>query len=102
MTMPSTARELISFKRYKGEVVRVEASEYMGKRFINLRKWYTGPDGTLRPTKEGVSIKFDELRALVVAMGTYYKDEQAVQANLPSLKQTVSTVVAQQLKSDDK
>jgi len=40
----------------KGEIFRVEISEFKGKHFVNIRVWYTDPNGEYKPTQKGVAI----------------------------------------------
>ncbi|EOQ90012.1 transcriptional Coactivator p15 [Leptospira yanagawae serovar Saopaulo str. Sao Paulo = ATCC 700523] len=40
----------------RGEVIRVEISEYKGQTFFNIRVWYTDPNGELKPTQKGIAI----------------------------------------------
>ena len=40
----------------KGEVIRVEVSEYKGKKFLNIRVWYTDANNELKPTQKGIAI----------------------------------------------
>ncbi|MEM7184834.1 MAG: transcriptional coactivator p15/PC4 family protein [Spirochaetota bacterium] len=41
----------------RGEVIRVEVSEFRGKKLLNLRVWYTDPESEeLKPTKKGIAI----------------------------------------------
>lgn len=41
----------------RGEVIRVEVSEFKGKKLLNLRIWYTDPASEeLKPTKKGIAI----------------------------------------------
>lgn len=43
----------------RGEVVRVEISEYKGATLFNVRIWYTDPSGEYKPTQKGISISPD-------------------------------------------
>jgi hypothetical protein len=42
--------------RGRGEVLRIEVSEYKGKKNLNLRIWYHDKEGNLKPTQKGVTI----------------------------------------------
>ncbi len=49
----------------RGEVIRVEITEYSGKKLLNIRIWYTDKEGKLAPTKKGVALnieQFDDLK----------------------------------------
>ncbi|HMZ37375.1 MAG TPA: transcriptional coactivator p15/PC4 family protein, partial [Leptospiraceae bacterium] len=37
-----------------GEIIRVEVSEYQGKKYLNVRVWYTDKtSGEFKPTQKG-------------------------------------------------
>lgn len=40
----------------KGEIFRVEISEFKGKSFLNIRVWYTDANGEYKPTQKGIAI----------------------------------------------
>jgi len=40
----------------KGEIIRVEISEFKGKKLLNLRVWYTDANGEYKPTQKGIAI----------------------------------------------
>ncbi|MDF3820970.1 transcriptional coactivator p15/PC4 family protein [Leptospira sp. 96542] len=40
----------------RGEVLRVEISEYKGQTLFNIRIWYQDANGELKPTQKGVAI----------------------------------------------
>lgn len=48
-------------KNSRGEVIRVEADEFKGKKQLNIRTWYIAEDGELRPGKAGIAINLDIL-----------------------------------------
>ena len=54
-----------------GEIIRVEVSEYQGKKYLNVRVWYTDKtSGEFKPTQKGVAIRpdqFDEIFAAIHA-----------------------------------
>ena len=54
-----------------GEIIRVEVSEYQGKKYLNVRVWYTDKtSGEFKPTQKGVAIRpdqFDEFLAAIHA-----------------------------------
>jgi hypothetical protein len=44
-----------------GEIIRVEVSEYQGKKYLNVRVWYTDKtSGEFKPTQKGVAIRPDQ------------------------------------------
>lgn len=48
----------------RGEVIRLEISEYKGKKYVNIRTWYTDPEGKLSPTKKGVALTLEQFQLL--------------------------------------
>ncbi|WP_411824279.1 transcriptional coactivator p15/PC4 family protein [Leptospira sp. 'Mane'] len=40
----------------RGEVIRVEISEYKGQTFFNIRVWYQDATGEFKPTQKGVAL----------------------------------------------
>ncbi|EMO85198.1 transcriptional coactivator p15/PC4 family protein [Leptospira santarosai] len=53
----------------RGEVIRVEVSEYKGIKYLNLRVWYTDKDGKKKPTQKGIAIPpelYDEIKKAVI------------------------------------
>lgn len=40
----------------RGEIIRVEISEYKGNRYLNLRVWYQDAEGNYKPTQKGIAI----------------------------------------------
>ncbi|HUI12551.1 MAG TPA: transcriptional coactivator p15/PC4 family protein [Xanthobacteraceae bacterium] len=45
----------------RGEAVRVQIRNYQGRNLIDLRKFFTGKDGRLRPTKKGLTLSIRKL-----------------------------------------
>jgi hypothetical protein len=52
----------------RGEAVRVQLREYQGVALVDLRKYYTGREGKLLPTKKGLSIAVRKLPELADAI----------------------------------
>ncbi|MDX1958425.1 MAG: transcriptional coactivator p15/PC4 family protein [Leptospiraceae bacterium] len=50
--------------RGKGEILRIEVSEYKGKKLLNLRIWYTDKEGEFKPTQKGVTVSPEDYEAL--------------------------------------
>ncbi|KAG7288525.1 hypothetical protein NEMBOFW57_004878 [Staphylotrichum longicolle] len=44
---------------------RISASQFKGATLINIREYYTAPDGDLRPGKKGISLSLDQYKALL-------------------------------------
>ena len=49
LTQPLTVAEW--WKNRRGESIRISLSTYEGRNLIDLRSWYTGDDGKLKPGK---------------------------------------------------
>ncbi len=53
-----------------GEIIRVEITEFKGRRYLNLRIWYTDKNtGEFKPTQKGIAVKpelFAELKEAVL------------------------------------
>lgn len=52
----------------RGEIIRVELSEYKGSTFLNIRVWYTDKEGEYKPTQKGVSFTLDQFEDLKKAI----------------------------------
>ncbi|MBK8395035.1 MAG: transcriptional coactivator p15/PC4 family protein [Leptospiraceae bacterium] len=56
----------------KGEIIRVEISEFKGKKLLNLRVWYTDANGEYKPTQKGIAIPpelYDQVKEAINAAG---------------------------------
>ncbi|HNJ05666.1 MAG TPA: transcriptional coactivator p15/PC4 family protein [Leptospiraceae bacterium] len=52
-----------------GEIIRVEVSEYQGKKYPNVRVWYTDKtSGEFKPTQKGVAIRPDQFDEFLSAI----------------------------------
>ena len=53
-----------------GEIIRVEISEFKGRKYLNLRIWYTDKEsGEYKPTQRGIAVKpelYSELKEAVL------------------------------------
>ncbi|MCB1180026.1 MAG: transcriptional coactivator p15/PC4 family protein [Leptospiraceae bacterium] len=61
--------------RGRGEVLRIEVSEYKGKKNLNLRIWYTDKEGELKPTQKGVTVApehYEELKEAILEAGSMF------------------------------
>lgn len=47
--------------RSRGEELRVSLSTLGGHSFIDLRLWFRSDDGTMRPSRKGVTCRLDQL-----------------------------------------
>ncbi|MBP9887805.1 MAG: transcriptional coactivator p15/PC4 family protein [Leptospiraceae bacterium] len=56
----------------KGEIIRVEISEFKGKKLLNLRVWYTDANGDYKPTQKGIAIPpelYEQVKEAINAAG---------------------------------
>lgn len=62
------SEHIADIEKGRGEVIRIEISEFKEKKYLNIRTWYTNDNNELAPTKKGVAIsldKFDEFNRAV-------------------------------------
>lgn len=52
----------------KGEIIRVEITEFNGAHLLNLRIWYPTENGEFAPTKKGVTFQWNQMTALSEAL----------------------------------
>ena len=55
-------------KNARGEEIRVSVETFNGHRILNLRTWYRGEDGQMRPGKQGIALKVELLLDLRQAL----------------------------------
>ena len=55
-------------KNGRGEVVRITREEYKGADLVNIRVWFTADDGELRPSKNGLTIRGDQITQMIEAL----------------------------------
>lgn len=66
-------------KGSRGEVIRVEVTEYKGNHYLNLRVWYTDKEGELKPTQKGIAITpdlYEDLKDAVLEAEDWIKKEE--------------------------
>lgn len=71
---------LLEQPRGAGEVLRVILSDYKGRRYADIRVWYTDQAGKVRPGKAGVTLRAEALPDVLAALGqarTLLEDEHA-------------------------
>ena len=56
-----------------GKDVRVEASEYKGKFYINIRRWYEA-DGEWKPGNKGIALTISEWKEFIDKLEDIYID----------------------------
>ncbi len=59
---------MIVIKKNSREELRVSIEEFRGHRLINLRIWFEGDDGQMRPGKQGVALRLEFLPELRAAL----------------------------------
>ena len=50
-----------TFRKNASEEVRVSLYDFKGHRLVNIRVWYTGDDGEMRPGKQGITLRLEQL-----------------------------------------
>ena len=55
-------------KNARGEVVRITREEYKGADLVNIRVWFTADNGELRPSKNGLTIRGDQIPQMIEAL----------------------------------
>ncbi len=53
---------------YRGDVWRIEVSDYQGRQFVNFRRWYRDADGELKPSRDGFTCPVERLAELLAAI----------------------------------
>jgi hypothetical protein len=59
----------------KGEIIRVEISEFKGKKLLNLRVWYTDSNGEYKPTQKGIAIPpelYEQVKEAINSAGSMF------------------------------
>jgi hypothetical protein len=59
----------------KGEIIRVEISEFKGKKLLNLRVWYTDANGEYKPTQKGIAIPpelYEQVKEAINSAGAMF------------------------------
>lgn len=52
----------------KGEIIRIEITEFNGTQLLNLRVWYPTDTGEFAPTKKGVTFQWSQIAELSEAL----------------------------------
>jgi hypothetical protein len=52
----------------RGEAIFVQLREFEGRALVDVRKHFTAKDGTMQPTKKGISIMVTRLPELAAAL----------------------------------
>lgn len=59
---------MITLKKNNAEQIRIEKLNYKGHDVVNMRVWWTSPEGREIPTKKGLTITLDMLPDLLTAL----------------------------------
>jgi len=55
-------------EKIRREIVRVQVNEFEGRRLLDIRVYFPGEDGEMRPTGKGVVIALDKAEDLAAAI----------------------------------
>jgi hypothetical protein len=69
--MPTLAEPAVVAEWWKnrgGETIRVSLSTYEGRNIVDVRTWFTGTDGVMKPGK-GFACSVKHLPKLIAALG---------------------------------
>ena len=53
------------------ESIVVSETEYKGNKYVDVRVFYKDTDGSLKPTRKGVSVRPEKVAELVTALSAY-------------------------------
>ena len=56
------------------ESVVVSETEYKGNKYVDVRVFYKDTDGSLKPTRKGVSLRPEKVAELVAALSAFVDD----------------------------
>lgn len=63
------SKPIVLLEMPKGrDTLRVSVSEFQGKKYVDVRLWYTTASGELAPTQKGVSFQSDCIVQVTDAM----------------------------------
>jgi hypothetical protein len=73
MTTRPTLAEPITIAQFwrnrRAEAITVQLSTYQGRNIVDLRVWYTSPEGKLKPSAKGLAAEARHLPKLASALG---------------------------------
>ena len=64
---------IAAFRKNATEEVRVSVDRYHGHELVNIRVWFTGDDGEMKPGRQGLALRLEllpNLRAALDAVGS--------------------------------
>ena len=56
------------------ESIVVSETEYKGNKYVDVRVFYKDTDGSLKPTRKGVSVRPEKVAELVTALSAFVVD----------------------------
>ena len=56
------------------ESIVVSETEYKGNKYVDVRVFYKDTDGSLKPTRKGVSVRPEKVAELVAALSAFVDD----------------------------
>ncbi len=56
------------------ESIVVSETEYKGNKYVDVRVFYKDTDGSLKPTRKGVSVRPEKVAELVAALSAFVVD----------------------------
>ena len=67
--MADTARVVHAWEKSSaGEEVRASVSTFQGRRYVDLRVYFTGADSEAHPTRKGIAVAVEQLSELAEAV----------------------------------
>ena len=66
-------RRTVIEKNSRGSIV-VSETEYKGNKCVDVRVFYKDTDGSLKPTRKGVSLRPEKVAELVTALSAFVDD----------------------------
>ncbi|KAI0024179.1 PC4-domain-containing protein [Xylariomycetidae sp. FL0641] len=70
---------------------RITISDFKGKKYVNIREYYTDASGEMKPGKKGIMLNLDQYNALLLAMPAVNSELEAQGHELPDLSAAPST-----------
>lgn len=63
-----SAPRSVTLRKNSREEVRVSLDEFKGMQLLNIRVWFAGDDGQMRPGKQGVAVRLELAPELMQAI----------------------------------
>ncbi|MFO1143166.1 MAG: transcriptional coactivator p15/PC4 family protein [Amaricoccus sp.] len=65
---------IASFRKNANEEVRVSLDDFSGHLLVNVRVWYSTANGEMRPGKQGIAVRVEQLPDLTAALAKAAKE----------------------------